>query len=246
MDNLETPSSNIDEKLHLHLTTPPATDTKSPSSILHGTVDSATESPREIHECTPKSDWTFQKRAWDMSNTALDSLMEMIGLCEVKKKFVEINTFIATSGRQQVSHRKNKFGAVFIGNPGTGKTTVAEHYAKFLHEADVLPVGDIVTVNGTRLASEGVRSIQRLLDEVEDGGVLLVDDAHQLLSSGTCDGTAVLNVLLSQVERLTGKVVVVFAGHGKQMLEFRGHHPAFSSLIPTTIKFPDYQDHELH
>ncbi|KAL3251477.1 hypothetical protein ABHI18_010627 [Aspergillus niger] len=246
MDNLETPSSNIDEKLHLHLTSPPATDTKSPSSILQGTVDSATESPREIHECTPKSDWIFQKRAWDMSNTALDSLMEMNGLCEVKKKFVEINTFIATSGRQQVSHRKNKFGAVFIGNPGTGKTTVAEHYAKFLHEADVLPVGDIVTVNGTRLASEGVRSIQRLLDEVEDGGVLLVDDAHQLLSSGTCDGTAVLNVLLSQVERLTGKVVVVFAGHGKQMLEFRGHHPAFSSLIPTTIKFPDYQDHELH
>lgn len=121
MDNLETPSSNIDEKLHLHLTTPPATDTKSPSSILHGTVDSATESPREIHECTPKSDWIFQKRAWDMSNTALDSLMEMIGLCEVKKKFVEINTFIATSGRQQVSQRKNKFGAVFIGNPGTGE-----------------------------------------------------------------------------------------------------------------------------
>ncbi|RDH18497.1 hypothetical protein M747DRAFT_354393 [Aspergillus niger ATCC 13496] len=182
-----------------------------------------------------------------MSNTALDLLMEMIGLCEVKKKFVEINIFIIISGRQQVSHRKNKFGAVFIGNPSTvGKTTVAEHYAKFLYEADVLPVGDIVTVNGTRLASEGVWSIQRLLDEVEDGGVLLVDDAHQLLFSGICDGTAVLNVLLSQVERLTGKVVVVFAGHGKQMLEFRGHHLAFSSLIPMIIKFPDYQDHELH
>lgn len=115
-----------------------------------------------------------------------------------------------------------------------------------MYEADVLPVGDIVTVNGTRLASEGVWSIQRLLDEVEDGGVLLVDDAHQLLFSGICDGTAVLNVLLSQVERLTGKVVVVFAGHGKQMLEFRGHHLAFSSLIPMIIKFPDYQDHELH
>jgi Ca2+-dependent lipid-binding protein len=69
-----------------------------------------------------KEDWEYQKSSWNMSNTALDLLMEMIGLEDVKAKFVEINTLIATAVRQKVGYSKEKFGAVFIGNPGTGQS----------------------------------------------------------------------------------------------------------------------------
>jgi Cdc6-like AAA superfamily ATPase len=76
--------------------------------------------------------------------------------------------------------------------------------------------------------------------------VFVVDEAHQMVSSDISGGSAVLDLLLSEVERLTGKVVFVFAGYGKQMEAFAGHNPTFPSLIPTSIKFPDYHDAELH
>ena len=67
-----------------------------------------------------KDDWDYQKSSWGTPNAALDSLMGMIGLEVVKAKFVEINNLIATAKRQRAKVSKEKFGIVFIGNPGTG------------------------------------------------------------------------------------------------------------------------------
>ncbi|KAH9210655.1 P-loop containing nucleoside triphosphate hydrolase protein [Leptodontidium sp. 2 PMI_412] len=193
-----------------------------------------------------KKDWDYQKNSWHMSNAALDSLMGMIGLEVVKAKFVEINNLIATAKRQKAKVSKEKFGIVFIGNPGTGKTTVAKLYANFLHTVGVIPCNKLEITTGTRLASDGVRGCQLLLENLKKGGVLLVDEAHQMISTGTPGGSAVLDLLLSEVEKLTGKVVFIFAGYGKQMETFTGHNPSFPTLIPTTIQFLDYNDVELH
>jgi Cdc6-like AAA superfamily ATPase len=73
-----------------------------------------------------------------------------------------------------------------------------------------------------------------------------VDEAYQMVSPGMFGGSAVLDLLLSEVENLTGRVVFIFAGYGKQMEAFAAHNPGLSSRISTTIKFPDYEDAELH
>ena len=106
----------------------------------------------------------------------------------------------------------------------------------------MIPCRKVEITTGTRLASGGVQGCQLLLKNLEKGGVLLVDEAHQMLSGGS----AVLDLLLSEVEKLTGKVVFIFAGYGRQMEAFTSHNPSFPTLIPTTIQFPDYNDIELH
>ena len=53
-------------------------------------------------------------------------------------------------------------------------------------------------------------------------------------------------MLFSRMEQLAGKAVIVFAGYGKQMEELTAMHPLYSTLVPNTIRFPDFEDHELH
>ncbi|KAI1418419.1 P-loop containing nucleoside triphosphate hydrolase protein [Hypoxylon sp. FL1857] len=67
-----------------------------------------------------------------------------------------------------------------------------------------------------------------------------------MISASAGNGGPVLDYLMSEVEKLTGRVVFFFAGYGNDMKTFCAHNPAFPSFIPTTISFPDYLDHELH
>jgi hypothetical protein len=67
-----------------------------------------------------KSDWEHQKEFDGASNDALDSLMDMIGLEDVKTKFLDIKARVDTSVRQNVNLKDGRFSAAFLGNPGTG------------------------------------------------------------------------------------------------------------------------------
>lgn len=198
-------------------------------------------------ESKAKEDWEYQKASWKKSNTALDELMDMIGLEVVKRKFVQLNTLFGTANRQGLDFSGERLGTVFIGNPGTGKSRVAEIYANFLHILEAVPNDTLTTIAGTRLVADGVQGCVKLLDQMKkDGGVLVVEEAHQMIHSDAGGGGSVLDYLLSEVEKLKGKVVFLFAGYGKQMEAFCAHSPTFPNLIPTTINFPDYLDHELH
>jgi len=53
-------------------------------------------------------------------------------------------------------------------------------------------------------------------------------------------------MLFSRMEDLAGKATIVFAGYGKRMEDLAAQHPAYSTLVPNTIRFSDYEDHELH
>jgi hypothetical protein len=116
-----TPESS-GEQSTIQQPTPPSSVDEEPAAVLHEVADSPSPGfPWPPAVSRAKEDWDYQKSSWGMSNTALDSLTEMIGLEVVKAKFVEINTLIATAIRQNVSYSNEKFGAVFIGNPGTGQ-----------------------------------------------------------------------------------------------------------------------------
>jgi hypothetical protein len=66
-------------------------------------------------------DWEYQKRFENASFKSLDKLMSMTGLEEVKQQFLTIKSTVDTVVRQNANLKDERFGAAFLGNPGTGQ-----------------------------------------------------------------------------------------------------------------------------
>lgn len=194
-----------------------------------------------------RDDWEWQKKYEGAENEALDSLVPMIGLESVKQQFLAIKAKVDTVVRQNVSLKGERFGAALLGNPGTGKTTVARYYSKFLVEVGALPGGHFVESSGSALANDGVSACKTHINDIlqAGGGVFFIDEAYQLVSGNSPGGKAVLDYLLAEIENLTGKVVFVLAGYNKQMEAFFSHNPGIPSRVPIRMEFQDYEDHEL-
>ncbi|KAM3068636.1 hypothetical protein ACMFMG_011160 [Clarireedia jacksonii] len=200
------------------------------------------------HNSSPsKTEWQRQKDQENAKSEAIDSIMEMIGLEEVKSQVLRIKSKVDTSKRQGTDLRKERFGLILLGNPGTGKTTVARHYAKVLTSLEVLPGDVFVETTGSHLAHGGVNEVKKHLDILDKGmgGVYFIDEAYQLTEGHNYGGKTVLDYLLTEIENLVGKVVFVFAGYRKQMEKFFEHNPGLQSRLPYTLHFEDYTDAEL-
>ncbi|XDG09157.1 hypothetical protein ABKA04_008772 [Annulohypoxylon sp. FPYF3050] len=209
--------------------------------------DESDQEPTAELPSPAEADWQHQKDYENASNPALDSLCKMIGLESVKREFLTIKARIDTALRQQMDIKDERFGAALLGNPGTGKTTVARLYAKFLSSVGAIPGDHFEETTGSRLANDGVKGCQALIDQIlnKGGGVFFLDEAYQIVSSGSFGGTQVLDFLLAEIENLRGKVVFVFAGYRKQMEGFFAHNPGIPSRIPIQLNFDDYEDKEL-
>ncbi|KAF2220946.1 AAA domain-containing protein [Elsinoe ampelina] len=197
--------------------------------------------------------WNRMKHDDGASNVAIDKLMTMTGLESVKSQFLNVFQKIEIAKRQGVDLKDERLGTAFLGNPGTGKTTVARLYAEFLAETEAIPGDHFVETTSSKIANEGVTGAKKTLDEVlqAGGGVIFVDEAYQLVpqsgsvGAGGNGGTAVLDFFLAEIENTTGQVVFIFAGYEKQMEKFFQHNPGIPSRLPVQIVFPDYSPAEL-
>ncbi|OAQ98505.1 hypothetical protein LLEC1_01897 [Akanthomyces lecanii] len=215
---------------------------------------SASLNKSESHKATGTAEvgsanyeWERMKRDELANSQDLDESMGMIGLESVKNLFLEIKGRVDTAARQGVSTKGDRFGCSLLGNPGTGKTTVARIYAKFLTGMGVIAGSQFEEVTGSKLANMGVRGCQKLLDDMLDngGGVIFIDEAYQLSSGNNPGGAAILDYLLTEVENLRSKICFVLAGYSKQMESFFAHNPGIPSRFPLAMKFEDYTDSEL-
>jgi SpoVK/Ycf46/Vps4 family AAA+-type ATPase len=183
-------------------------------------------------------------------SVAMDTLMGMTGLESVKNCMLEQYHRI-TLASEQGAGGASSYNTRFDGNPGTGKTTVARHYAKFLREVGVLPEESIIKeTTGSKLISIGVRGLTSMLDEIKEvgGGVVFVDEAYQLNPQNDREGRQVLDFLLVHAERMRGEygsVVWVFAGYKKDMEKLFEHNPGLPSRFLNHFNFDDYSDAEL-
>ncbi|PNY26752.1 NFX1-type zinc finger-containing protein 1 [Tolypocladium capitatum] len=196
---------------------------------------------------TSKDDWEHMKKFEGAKSKPLDTLMDMIGLEDVKRAFLSIQTKVNTSLRQGVSLATERLSCSLLGNPGTGKTTVARLYAQFLTDVGAIPGSSFKETTGSALANIGVSGCKKLLDGIlnDGGGVLFIDEGYQLSSGHNPGGTSVLDFLLAEVENNRGKVVFVLAGYARQMEGFFSHNPGLPSRFPIEMRFADYTDDEL-
>ncbi|TFK48386.1 P-loop containing nucleoside triphosphate hydrolase protein [Heliocybe sulcata] len=226
-----------------------------PSPVLASThrsnspISAAPQATQEASRPEPTAEdrWEDQKRAFGASNSAIDSLMALTGLEDVKKRFLSIKDKVDTAARQNTSLSDERFNACMLGNPGTGKTTVARLYGAFLASSGIIPGNMFIETTGSRLGNEGVSGVKKQLEEVVNagGGTIFVDEAYQLTDDHNPEGKKVLDFLLAEMEIQVGKVVFVFAGYKKEMESFFEHNPGLTSRVPITFQFKDYEDDQL-
>lgn len=237
------------------------------------TMQPAGQLPIKSSQPAPSSpsreEWKRQKDVDGASNDAIDAIMDMIGLEEVKQQVLKIKAKIEMNQRQNTLLKGERFNVVLLGNPGTGiifygvlshvsgtdvisvntigKTTVARHYAKFLASMQVLPGNEFVETTGSRLANDGVAGIKKIIEDVVNagGGTIFVDEAYQLADKHNFQGSQVLDFMLAEMENKVGTIVFILAGYNKQMEKFFEHNPGLTSRVPYQLQFADYTDSEL-
>jgi len=183
------------------------------------------------------------------------SLDELIGLREVKQKVRDHANYI-----KFLQLRENKgfeeaedinVHSVFIGNPGTGKTTVASKMGKLYKKMGLLSKGHVHEVDRVDLVGEYIgQTAPKVKENIEKarGGVLFIDEAYALARSNDDSkdfGREVIEILLKEMSNGPGDLVVIVAGYPKEMAHFLDSNPGLKSRFKLYFEFSDYVPQEL-
>lgn len=137
----------------------------------------------------------------------------------------------------------------FLGNPGTGKTTVARIFADALKSLGALPVGQLVEVSRDNLVSKYVGETPQLVKAAVEraiGGVLFIDEAYRLCrDKSDTFGLEAIESLLTYTENRRGEFVLIMAGYTKEMGELAAVNDGIASRINNKVYFRDYKPEEL-
>jgi Cdc6-like AAA superfamily ATPase len=189
------------------------------------------------------------------NSAALLDLEKLVGMASVK---TEIKGFATHA---LVSHAKAAAGMavesmnmsfLFLGNPGTGKTTVARILARELKELGLLKKGHLVTASrgtliGQYLGQTAPTVIDTFMSAID--GVLFVDEAYALHNSDkSMDsyGREAINTLTLLMSEFDGRIAVIFAGYEEEMDSmFESINPGLRDRFAHRIKFGDYAEYEL-
>jgi SpoVK/Ycf46/Vps4 family AAA+-type ATPase len=189
----------------------------------------------------------------DALTKALTKLNNLTGLHSIKKEINEI-VKLARYYTEQGENINDKFSShlVFLGNPGTGKTTVARLFSEIYSALGILPRGHLVEVDRQGLVASFIGKTAEKTKEAIDkaiGGTLFIDEAYSLIKGGDSNssdfGKEAVDTLLKRMEDDRGKFIVIAAGYTGEMESFLNSNPGLQSRFTKKILFEDYSPQEL-
>jgi len=181
----------------------------------------------------------------------MEQLNQLIGLANIKDEVKKLSSFVKI---QQVRKDQGyptvpiQLHAVFSGNPGTGKTTVAEIYSKLLKECGLLKRGHFIVASRSDLVAGYVgQTAIKTKNKIREalGGVLFIDEAYSLFRGENDFGKEAIDTLVDEMTKHNENLVVILAGYKQDMIRFINSNPGLASRFKKYFEFQDYQTEEL-
>ena len=191
-------------------------------------------------------------------NKSIDEIFEdlnsLIGLDNIKGMLQDLVSLMKFKSKTEGSLKlkDTNMHMVFLGNPGTGKTTVARMIANILYNLKYIEQNKLVEVSAKDLIGQYVgQTAPKTISVIEKalGGVLFIDEAYSLASKSGSSGSSFneecIATLIQAMENYRDNLVVIFAGYNKEMDAFLKSNSGIVSRIGYTMQFNDYSLEEL-
>ncbi len=211
------------------------------------TDDFHTVLQKQIKESTAEEEMTLED--------AFDKLNSLIGLEKVKnqvKEHIDYLKFVKLRKEKGLGEDEEiSLHSAFLGNPGTGKTTVVRLLGKIYNKMGLLSKGHVVEADRSTLVAEYIgQTAPKVKEAIKNarGGILFIDEAYALFRSKNDEkdyGREVIEILIKEMSDGPGDIAIMFAGYPKEMNLFLESNPGLKSRISYYFNFPDYTPDEL-
>lgn len=191
-----------------------------------------------------------QEKSMDEIFADLNNLVGLENIKQVLKDLVDLIE-LKNKTKDDLKIKDINLHMVFLGNPGTGKTTVARIIAEMLYNLKYIKQNKLIEASSKDLVAEYVgQTAPKTMAVIERalGGVLFVDEAYSLASeegSGNSFNKEAIATLIQAMENYRDNLVVIFAGYTKEMQAFLNANSGIVSRIGYTLDFKDYTSEEL-
>lgn len=181
----------------------------------------------------------YAKKSFENAIAFLD---DMVGMEEIKEKLLRLGRYVqwknalASRGNDVSCYPTPNLTFFFMGDPGTGKTTLAGKMGEVLYSLDLIERPQVFFYKREDLVGENYGAEEKHTKEALEqarGGVLVLDEAYQCFKGANDKrdpGYHILETLMAEFDK-PGRCIIL-AGYKKEMLDLMQVNSGFKSRIP--------------